>query len=216
MDAADAAEHIVEAIEEERAENRVAETFRARAALTIAFLAMLLAIATLGGDNAAEDMVSTNIHASDTWAFYQAKNMRQTVKELAADEMETQLLIHGNSLSAKARADMQEKVRNYRADAERYESEPDEEEANNPLKGEGKKQLMAQAMDWEKQRDQAARRDANFDYSTILFQVAVVLGSVSILATSRLLLMLAIALGVVGTGLMVNGFLLLTHLPFVG
>ena len=46
------------------------------------------------------------------------------------------------------------------------------------------------------------------------FQLALVLGSVAILALSRPVLYLAIGLGVVGTVLMINGFLLLFHLPF--
>jgi hypothetical protein len=216
MDASEAAEHIVEALEDERAENRVAEVFRSRAALIIALLAMLLAIATLGGDNAAEDMMAANIHASDSWAFYQAKNVRQTSNTLAADELEAQLLIHGARLDAGTRAGLQKKIAAYRSTAVRYEDEPDENEPNDPLKGEGKKQIKAQAQDWEQQRELAARRDANFDYSTILFQVAVVLGSVAILATSRFLLAISIGFGVLGTGLMINGFLLLTHLPLIG
>lgn len=216
MDAADAAEHIVEALDEERAENKAAEVFRSRAALIIAVLAMLLAIASLGGDNAVEDMVAADIHASDTWSFYQAKNIRQTTNELAANELEAQLLIHSATLSAAARADLEKKIKDYRATAVRYESEPDENEPDNPLKGDGKKQLMAKAKDWEQQRDLSARRDANFDYAGVLFQVAVVLGSIAILATSRMLLGMAICLGVFGTVLTINGFFLLAHLPFVG
>ena len=68
----EAAEQIAEARES------ADESFKNRAALSIAFMAMLLAITSLGGGNAAEDMANNNIHASDTWAFYQAKSIRQT------------------------------------------------------------------------------------------------------------------------------------------
>ena len=61
------------------------------AALIIALMAMMLAITSLGGGNAAEDIMNNNIHASDTWAFYQAKNIRQTAYRLAADELEFSL-----------------------------------------------------------------------------------------------------------------------------
>src|SRR5829696_2610407 len=77
MDAPDAAELISE-IREARASHEADDKFRDRAALLIALLAMLLAVGSLGGGNVAEDMVHNNIKASDTRAFYQAKNVRQT------------------------------------------------------------------------------------------------------------------------------------------
>ena len=84
MDANDAADAIREAIAEENAESAANEKFRSRVALVIAVLAALLAISSVGGDNVGEDMIASNIHASDTWAFYQAKNVRQTATSLAA------------------------------------------------------------------------------------------------------------------------------------
>src|SRR5436189_1734350 len=90
-DAADAAEAIRDAAElEERAHN---DRFRRRAAIAIGVLAMLLAIAGLGGGNATKEMLNANIQASDTYAFYQAKNVRQTSNQLAADELESLLFL---------------------------------------------------------------------------------------------------------------------------
>ncbi|MEK6709765.1 MAG: DUF4337 family protein, partial [Nitrospinota bacterium] len=67
------------------------ERFRKRAAIYVGVLAALLAITSLGGENAAKEMMSANISASNLWAFYQAKTIRQTSLRLAADEMETLL-----------------------------------------------------------------------------------------------------------------------------
>jgi len=83
-DAADAADAIAEASEERRAHT---ESFRRRAAVSIGLLAMLLAISGLGGGNATKEMLNANIQASDTYAFYQAKTIRQTSNQLAADEL---------------------------------------------------------------------------------------------------------------------------------
>ena len=47
---------------------------------------MLLAISGLGGGNATKEMLNANIQSSDICAFYQAKNIRQTSNQLAADE----------------------------------------------------------------------------------------------------------------------------------
>ena len=217
MDSSDIAEQIREVREElaeDKAEQEAEEKFRSRTALFIGLLALLMAIAGLGGDNASEDMIINNIRASDTWAFYQAKNVRQTANKIAAAEMEALLLIHGKTLPPVARAEIEKKIGTYKATVERYESEPDPKEPNNPLAGEGKKQLMAQAKDYEEQRDRAAKQDTNFDYAGVLFQVAIVLGSVAILATSRSILIMAAIAGGLACILMLNGFLLLWRLPF--
>ena len=215
MDANDVSEQIRAAVETERAEHRVEERFRTRGAIIIAVLAMLLAIASLGGENATKEMINANIHASDNWAFYQAKNIRQTVNQLAADELEASIRLHGATLTDEARQEMQRRIERYRATAARYESEPDANAPTSPLKGEGKRELFARARHWEARRDQAQAQDPNFDYARAFFQIAIVLGSVAIVATSRWILWLALAVGVVATLLMLNGFLLAIQLPIV-
>src|SRR5215213_11690744 len=198
----EAAEQIAEARES------ADESFKNRAALSIAFMAMLLAITSLGGGNAAEDMANNNIHASDTWAFYQAKSIRQTSLRTAADSFEAELLANPN-MPADARDFMRKKVEEYRSTADRYEDEPDREDPGDPLKGEGRKQLTARAKDFEAQRERAQKQDPNFDFAEALFQIAIVLASVSILAGSRMILRVALATGVAATLLMLNGYFLL-------
>jgi hypothetical protein len=183
------------------------ESFKNRAALVIAFMATLLAITSLGGGNAAEDMANNNIHASDTWAFYQAKSIRQTTMRVAADGLEADLLANPN-MPLEARAFAQKKLEEYRSTAARYEDEPDENDPGNPLKGEGRKQLTARAKDYEAQRERAQKQDPNFDFAEALFQIAIVLASVAILAASRPVLRAALVVGGVATLLMLNGFFL--------
>ncbi len=184
------------------------EKFKNRAALVIAFMAMLLAITSLGGGNAAEDVANNNIQASDTWAFYQAKSIRQTSLRVAADTLEADLRANPN-MAPEARDFINQKIEEYRKTVDRYEDEPDREDPGNPLKGEGRKQLTARARDFESKREEAAKQDPNFDFSEALFQIAIVLASVSILATSRLVLRLSVVVGVAATLLMVNGYFLL-------
>ena len=210
MDANDAAEQIVEMREENESDDR----FRSRVALLIAFMAMLLAITSLGGGNAAEDIFNNNIHASDTWNFYQAKNIRQTAFRLAADELESELAVGGASLSAEARASLEQKIKVYRDTVARYESEPDKDDPTNPIKGEGKKELTARAKHFESERDRAQEQDPNFDFAEALFQIAIVLASVAILANSRMIVTIAIVAGALAAVLMINGYFLLFPLPF--
>ncbi|MGV3719526.1 MAG: DUF4337 domain-containing protein [Actinomycetota bacterium] len=211
MQAADAADQISEAIEEGRSQD---DRFRAGAALLIAVLAMLLAITSLGGGNVAEEMINSNIHASDTWAFYQAKNVRQTAMEIAADDLDLELRAQGGRLDPAVRAAYEQKIADYRSRAERYESEPDPEAPNDATRGEGKKDLFARAKSYEAQRTRAQDQDPNFDFADALFQIAIVLGSVAILATSRPVLGLSLVMGGLATLLMLNGFFMWFKLPF--
>lgn len=211
MSAGDVAE-MVQEIQEERADAAATEAFRSRAAVLIAALAAVLAVGGLGGGNATDDVIAANIMASDTWAFYQAKNQRQTAYEIAVADIETRLAAGG--LAPAQRALEEARLEEYRATIARYDSEPDPARPGDPTAGEGKRELSALARSHEAARDTAMARDDNFDWAEIFLQLAIVLGSVAILATSRPLLVGAAALGALGSLLTLNGFLLLVPLPF--
>jgi hypothetical protein len=182
--------------------------FRRITAIYVGVTAMLLAIATLGGAEATKDMLNSNIHASDTYAFYQAKSIRQTLYQTSAAELEL-LAAGAAALSDADKAKAAALIKQYRDTAARYESEPPKE-AGKP--GEGKKELMAQAKLWEATRDHAAAQLPNFEYAEAAFQIAIVLGSVAIVAASPALLGLSGVIGVFGVLLTLNGFLLLVPL----
>jgi len=73
--------------------------------------------------------------------------------------------------------------------------------------------VVAQAKDFEHQREHSERQDRNFDFSRGFFQIAIVLASVAIVAGSRPMLAVALILGALATILALNGFLLLFDLP---
>jgi len=178
--------------------------FRRLTGIYLGGIAMLLAITSLGGSNATKVMLSANIQASDTYGFYQSRNIRQTIYQITAEELEAQLLAQPD-MPETAKAKIGEAIKRYHARVERYESDP--------ATGEGKKELLAKAKEWETKRDQAAQRDPNFDFAEALFQIAIVLGSVSIVAASRALVKLSGGLAFVATLLMINGYFLVVHLP---
>jgi len=179
------------------------DMFRRFTAVYVGVVAMLLAIAALGGSEAAKEMLNANIHASDTYAFYQAKYIRQTGYEIAAEEIE--LLAAGSPGLPQAQIDKtQQLVKRYRDTAARYESEP--------ATGNGKKELLAKAKEWEERRDHAAAQTPNFEYSEALFQIAIVLGSVAIVAASPALVGVSGVLAIGGILLTLNGYLLLVPL----
>jgi len=212
MDAAEVADQLKEDAEERhrqalrehesKAEDHEAkERFRNRAALVIAILAAALAVCELGGDDAKTRMVNNNIRASDSWALYQAKNVRQTDYKLATDALKRELA--SSSIPDAQRAAALADIKAYEKTIARYEDEPGKD---------GKKQTQELAKSFEEARDKAGERNESFDIAQMLLQLAVVLGSVSILALSRPLLLAAGLLGCGGVVLVVNGFLLLVPL----
>ena len=209
MDSSDAAELIAE-LKEERSEQQHEDRFNRGAALLIAVMAAVLAVGGLGGGNATDDMIVSNIRASDTWAFYQAKNVRQTMYEIEVADLESRLPLETGA----DRAALEARIAEYQATVARYDDEPDPEAPADPMRGEGKKQLMAQAEAFEAARDVAVAKDDNFDLAEVALQLALVLGSVAILAGNRAILAVSALLGALGVLLTLNGFVLAFPLPF--
>ncbi len=173
----------------------------------IGILAVLLAICGVGGGNAAKDATRANIEASNTWAFFQAKNIRRHTIRLAIDELELRLATEPELPAATLQA-IAAKVAEYRALAQRLTSEPDKQE--------GLDELFAKAKTLEQERDVALRKDPYFDWSQALLQIAIVLASVHLIIGSMPLLGLSGGLGALGVLLMLNGFTLAVKLPFLG
>jgi hypothetical protein len=171
----------------------------------IGVLAVLLAICGVGGANAAKDATRSNIEASNTWAFYQAKTIRRTSYGLAADELES-LLATQPGLAGPARKSMEDKIKRYRSEADRLKSDPED----------GSDRLIDKAKSLEAERDIAMRRDPYFDWSQALLQIAIVLASVHLIVGNFLLLGLSGGLAGLGILLMLNGYTLLMSLPLLG
>ena len=85
--------------------------------------------------------------------------------------------------------------------------------SSDPSTGEGKKELLQRARGYETKRDRAQERDSNYDFARGLFQIAIVLGSVSIVAVSRPLLWLGCGLAGLALLLALNGYFLFITLP---
>jgi hypothetical protein len=202
IEAAEAVETIREVMEEEQAAERAAhareERFRKRAGLVIAVLAALLAVTALGNEHTNRHIITSNIEMTDAYAFFQAKNIRQTSNLLAADSLQS--LLEATTPSEPAQAAIQDRIDDYRATAARYESEPET--------GEGKKELLARAETFVHELHHAEAQSPKFVMALALFQIGIVVASVAVISLSRTMLWAAVGLGVVATLFMLNGFFL--------
>ncbi|NJO34210.1 MAG: DUF4337 domain-containing protein [Rhodospirillales bacterium] len=173
----------------------------------VGILAALLAVCVMGGDNAAKDANRANIDAANTWAFFQAKNIRRNDIRLAADQLEL-MLVAQVDLRPEARMAIEAKIKSYRDTAQLYSTDP--------KSGEGLDELFAKAKSIEADRDRALRKDPYFDFAQALLQIAIVLASVAIIAGTDLLVFLSLGVGALGTLLMLNGYTLAVAIPGIG
>lgn len=173
----------------------------------IGILAVLLAICTAGGDNAAKDAAKANLDASNTWAFFQAKNVRRHTIRLQVDELEIMLLANPQ-MPAEAKKAIGDKIAGYKDLDKRLTSDPKEKE--------GLDELFKKARALEAQRDAALARDPYFDLGAAALQIGIVLASIAIVISSGTsLLAVSFLLGAVGGAFTLNGYLSLFSLPFL-
>ena len=166
-------------------------------ALIIAVLALMLAVAEILGQKAQTQTLQSNIEASNLWAFFQAKTIRRTVADTAAEEMET--LAAALTLNDTQRKVMTDRAARFKATAARMESEPDTQE--------GRKELMARAKVAEKVRDKAGIKHYRFEIASGAFQIAIVVASASVITGIAMLLWGAGGLAVMGLGMLIAGLM---------
>src|SRR5215472_11077051 len=183
------------------------DTYNKWVGVYIGVLAVLLAICNVGGSNATKDAIEMNIGASDTWAFFQAKNIRRTSTALAANELELMLAAQPG-VPDEVKRRFEDKIAEYRTEAQRLTTDPS--------KKEGLDELFIKAKALEADRDVALAKDPYFDWSQAFLQIAIVLASVHLIIGNAWLLVLSGGLGTLGLVLMVNGFTLAVRLPFIG
>lgn len=157
-------------------------------ALLISVLALVLAFSETLGKSAQTAALSYNIEASNLWAFFQAKTIRQTTLRTAAEQVEAT----ASSEAAKKQVDK------WRDTAKRYQDEPDT--------GEGRDQLAARAKAAEKKRDYSLAAYHHYEMSSAAVQIAIVLASASIVTAIPALVWTAGGLGLVGIAFCVIGF----------
>ncbi len=166
-------------------------------AIYISVLAVLLAIAATGSNDAMKIAQQAGFQVNDQYAFYQAKVIRQSQIKLASDDLELKMLETPN-LPEPALKLLQTRKADYDKEAARLETN-----AKN-----GKKELLAKAESCENERNMALAEHPFYDYSLAMLQIAIVLASASIITGARLLLGASGLVGLFGVLLFLNGYAL--------
>ena len=139
-------------------------------ALLIAVIALFLALSETLGKGAQTESISKNVEASNLWAFFQAKSIRRTAVQTAADQGKLNL---ATTTDDAAKAALQKQIDDWQKTAARYRSEPET--------GEGTEQLAERAKHAEHERDEATAKYHHYELASAAFQIAIVLASATII-----------------------------------
>ena len=162
-------------------------------ALLIAVIALFLALSEMLGKSAQTESISKNVAASHLGAFCQAKSIRRTQIQTAAEQGKLTL---GTTTDEAAKAALAKQIDTWDKTAARYRNEPET--------GEGSEQLAKRAKEAETARDVATDKYHHYEYASAMFQIAIVLASATIITGMVWLALLSGALLL--TGIAMTGF----------
>lgn len=155
-------------------------------AVTLSILAVLVALATLLGHRASTEEIILQTKATDQWALFQAKNIRLHEMQGFADLLGTLSPVDKEKTEA-----LREK---YLKETDRYEQEKDE--------------VSEQAKELEKERESSSRRADRYEAGEAILEIALIICSLTLLTKKRIFWLFGIALGLIGLGTTLSGFLI--------
>src|SRR5215472_16731008 len=187
MSAHESMEH-AEHAEHASSENR-------KIALLIAVIALCLALSETLGKGAQTEAIAKNVEASNLWAFFQAKTIRRTVVQTAAEQGK----LAPTPGDAAAKTALQKQIDDWQKTVARYRSEPET--------GEGTEQLSERAKRAEEEREVATAKYHHFELASAAFQISIVLASATIITGIAALAWISGLLTVVGIAIAAFGVL---------
>jgi DNA gyrase/topoisomerase IV subunit A len=170
----------------EHAEHAKEDPTLAPVSLTMAVLAVLVAVCTLLGHRAHTEEVVLQAKSSDQWAYYQAKNIRRHEDELFTDLA---------SVTPATDAALQAKLRDkYSTEASRYKDE--------------QKEIEDKAREMETEVATERNRADRFDLAEVFLEIGLVITSITLLSGRRIFWGLGLLFGAVGIVVAATAFLL--------
>jgi Domain of unknown function (DUF4337) len=176
-----------------------------RAAIVIAILALFLALSEAGAKKADHISTEKNIESSDLFNFYQAKKIRSTIVETAAQTLESQM--PGVS-DPKAHDALEKQVADFKTKAAEFEHDPKKPEDSLDA-------IQDRANEAGDARELANRQLEHYELGSGAVQIAIVLASAAIITGVGALMWFSVALGAVGVLLMTLGFFAPTMISFI-
>jgi hypothetical protein len=170
----------------ERAEAAAERKGLAPVSLTMAIVAVLVATISLLGHRAHTEEILLQNKVTDTWAFYQAKNLRRNNLQALNDVLGA---LEGKNEKA------EQVSKHFEADIEKYHDEQNE--------------IQTEAHNLEKELQHETQRANRFDLGEVFLEIALVVTSITLLTGRKLYWMLGMVFA--ATGIVVACTVLLLH-----
>ena len=146
-------------------------------------------------------MLLAQQQSSDQWAFSQAKVIREHQYRAQKMRLEVELAERGSTMKPEARQKYEALLAKFAEEEKRYNAE--------------KRDIEKDAKKLEHERDVNRARDPYFDFAEVMLQIAIVMASISILATSRPMYVFSLCVAILGVLLTINGYTLLVKVPLL-
>ena len=163
-------------------------------ALTTVILAVCATLATFKGGGYSTKSVLAQTHASDLWAFYQAKSIKLYIYDIQREKLELELKEKRQKLPLVLVLEYEGKIEDYAQKIKKY--------------GEEKTGIEKDAKEQENIRDKAKKHSEAFGMAVIFLQIAILLSSVAALLKKKPVWVVGLVSGIVGIFCFVNGFIL--------
>lgn len=164
-------------------------------ALSTVILAVCATLSTFKGGGYSTRSVLSQTQASDQWAYYQAKSIKENLYQLQREKIQLELATLDNTPPAKAKtAAYREALASYEKKIDKYAKE--------------KADIEKKALELEAQRDEAQKHGQPFGLAIILLQIAILISSIAALIKRKALWYLALPVGLLGIVFFADGFLL--------
>jgi len=161
------------------------EARKSRVPIYIAVLAACLALVSMAEGDVKERALGAQIEASNKWAYFQAKNIRKTNSEVAAEILDS--------------VGKPELAKKWRDTAARYGSE--------------KKAIQEQALEQQAIREHGLKQSAYFAIAIALLQIAIVLATASLILGGGFLLWTSTFIALLAIFFTFNGYYLYLEFP---
>ncbi len=163
-------------------------------ALATVILAVCATLSTFKGGGFSTRSVLSQTHASDQWAYYQAKSIKGYLYELQKEKLELELKQLGPKAASSLIEEYQKKIDGYARNINRYNDE--------------KAQIEKDARKFEAIKEDATVHAQAFGMAVIFLQIAILLSSIAALMKRKPVWFLGLITGAVGVFYFVNGFFL--------
>jgi len=171
---------------QENAEHGAHEPNLAPVTITMAIFAVLVAATGLLGHRAHTEEMLHQTKATDQWAYYQAKNIRQKNYELFIDETSV-FALQNPEQTQKIKEKYQKEIEKYKDQEKDIKNEA--ESAENDVLIEG-------------------RRADRFDLGEVMLEAALVICSITLLTRKKLFWAMGLVLGAAGVVIAASGLLI--------